>query len=128
MTYEELKMMYEKQQKKEIRKKIFKTLLFCTASAAGGYAIGRAIGKAAMKKTLHALEGDKILSTLDNSSKQFAPWTKKIDEDIFTSLAPEIEDAVLNYGLEKFWAERVYELDPVTSKTVTVTIDTVNGD
>lgn len=130
MTYEEAMKVYEKEVQKKRRKKIFKTLLLCTACSVGGYAIGRSITKAttrAIEKEVHRFKGADILTSLKNDN-QYAPWVKKIDEDIFTNLAPEIEEAILNYGLEKYWAERTYELDPVTSKLVTVTIETVNGD
>lgn len=130
MTYEEATKISKEVQKKRRRKKIFKTLLLCTACGVGGYAIGRSITKAtvrAIEKEAHRFKGADILTSL-KSDNQYAPWVKKIDEDIFTNLAPEMEEAILNYGLEKFWAERTYELDPVTSKLVTVSIETINGD
>ena len=56
------------------------------------------------------------------------PWAEMVDEDIYTELAPKIEQAVFNSGLEKAVFDRHYELDEVTSKIVTVTVETINGD
>lgn len=51
-----------------------------------------------------------------------------VDEDIFTELAPSIEETVLNKGLEKVVLERSYDLGDNLSKYVTVTIENVYGD
>lgn len=56
------------------------------------------------------------------------PISKKIDEDIFTAIAPAIEEAVLNSGVENFTLERNYDLDGLTHKFVTVNIERIMGD
>lgn len=37
--------------------------------------------------------------------------TKRIDEDIFTNLAPTIEEAVLSSGIDKFYMDRDYPVE-----------------
>lgn len=51
-----------------------------------------------------------------------------IDEEIFTDLAPEIENLVINSEIEQAIAERSYTLEPTLHKLVTVKIDTIHGD
>lgn len=81
------------------------------------------------KKESEELErqGKEILKVLEdcNRKAQIDPWTTRIDEEIFTDLAPEIEDMVLNKGLEKGWIERTYELGKVGKRRVEVNIEKV---
>lgn len=60
--------------------------------------------------------------------KTSSPLAKKIDADIFTELAPTIEEAVMNVGLEKIVIERSYSLDCLTHKLVTVVVESIHGD
>ena len=53
---------------------------------------------------------------------------KDIDESIFTDLAPEIENMVLNNSISKGGIFRSYDLKNKTHKTVEVTIDTIYDD
>ena len=59
----------------------------------------------------------------------FEKNAKLIDEEVFTDLAPHIEDA-LNKDLDKVVLERSYQLDEneLLSKFVTVTVENVYGD
>ena len=65
---------------------------------------------------------------IDNAPFCIKEAAKRIDKDIFTSLAPQIEDAVLDESIDKIIFDRVYELEPVVSKLVTVNIETTYGD
>lgn len=51
-----------------------------------------------------------------------------IDEEIFTNLAPEIENLVINDGVENAIVERSFTLEPTLHKLVTVKIDAIHGD
>lgn len=66
-----------------------------------------------------------------NSAGELDLTPKVVDEDIFTMLAPAIEQAVLDEGLEKLDLERVYfgilNGGPL-SKVVTVKVESVYGD
>ena len=53
---------------------------------------------------------------------------KSIDERLFVELAPAIEEAVLNKGLEKTIIEEAYDLGDNLSKFVSVTVENVYGD
>lgn len=53
---------------------------------------------------------------------------KSVDEDVFTMLAPAIEGAVLDKGLEKVILDRSYDLGDNLHKLVTVSIENVYGD
>ncbi len=52
---------------------------------------------------------------------------KIVDEDIFTSLAPAIEEAVLDKSLEKIILERTYDMGDNIAKFVTINIENVYG-
>ena len=55
-------------------------------------------------------------------------FIRKIDEEIFTDLAPEIENLVISDGVENAVVERSYTLEPTLHKLVTVKIDAIHGD
>lgn len=55
-------------------------------------------------------------------------WADQIDADIFTDLAPKIEEAILNKEVESAVINTTYDLDDLTQKVVTVTVETINGD
>lgn len=68
-------------------------------------------------------EGKDILKVFE-SLPQRDPLTLKIDEEIFTDLAPEIEEMVLNKGVEKGWISRTYKIGG-GSKLVEVNVEKV---
>lgn len=70
---------------------------------------------------------DPNVKTLEDIAKIDSP-SVKIDEDIFTRVAPLMEDAILDEGVEKFNFEDAYEIGQNVSKTVKISIDTVYGD
>lgn len=53
---------------------------------------------------------------------------KRVDEDIFTDLAPLIEKMVMDDSIEKAGIERTYDTDINYHKIVTVSIEQVVGD
>ena len=55
-------------------------------------------------------------------------FIRKIDEEIFTDLAPEIENLVICDGVENAIVERSFTLEPTLHKLVTVKIDAIHGD
>ena len=61
---------------------------------------------------------------------EFEKNANLIDEAVFTDLAPNIEKALLNKGVDKVVLERSYGLDEeeLLSKFVTVTVENVYGD
>lgn len=72
-------------------------------------------------------EGKRILEVLESSNdKRYLDWTRKIDEDIFVDLAPELESMVLCEAVEKGWMERTYDLGKGGSKLVTINIEKVS--
>lgn len=82
----------------------------------------------------------KKLYALDTKHKSFKSFNvpsvtdilpefiRKIDEEIFTDLAPEIENFVISDGVEHAVVERSYTLEPTLHKLVTVKIDAIHGD
>ena len=55
-------------------------------------------------------------------------FIRKIDEEIFTDLAPEIENLVICDRIENAIVERSFTLEPTLHKLVTVKIDAIHGD
>lgn len=77
------------------------------------------------KERAKALEEEsKELLKVFESSQQRNPLVMKIDEEIFTDLAPEIEEMVLNKGVEKGWISRTYKIGG-GSKLVEVNVEKV---
>ena len=82
----------------------------------------------------------KKLYALDTKHKSFKSFNvpsvtdvlpefiRKIDEEIFTDLAPEVENLVISDGVEHAVVERSYTLEPTLHKLVTVKIDAIHGD
>lgn len=58
-------------------------------------------------KALHDAEKELEGYTLNDPDE----CTKRIDEDIFTNLAPTIEDAVLSDGIDEFYMDRDYPVE-----------------
>lgn len=71
-------------------------------------------------------KGKEILDTLQKNTTE-SP-VRSVDEDVFTMLAPAIEEAVLDKGLEKLVLDRSYDLGNNLHKLVTVSIENVYGD
>ena len=69
-----------------------------------------------------------IAVLLKDSSKAMSKVEKHIDEDIFTSLAPAIEDAIKSKGVENVVLERDYNLGGNLHKFVTVCVENIYGD
>lgn len=80
----------------------------------------------------------KKLYSLDTKHKNFnvpsvtgsvlPEYIRTIDEEVFTDLAPEIENLVISDGVEHAIVERSYTLEPTLHKLVTVKIDAIHGD
>lgn len=101
---------------KNFWKKHKKEIIF-TAITVGSFTAGCVITNAlkGSKTALddHDKEGKDILDTLNDAFNKYPSTrkTKLIDEDIFTSLAPEIEDLVLSEGCDEGYLERSYDVD-----------------
>lgn len=71
-------------------------------------------------------EAKQILDILQKNTTELP--VKSVDEDVFTMLAPAIEESVLDRGLEKVVLDRSYDLGDNLHKLVTVSIENVYGD
>lgn len=78
----------------------------------------------------HEKEGQEILHVLRSTLKGgLTEAQAKIDEEIFSDLAPEIEQMVLDKGIEHAVIERYYDLgEDRLFKSVVVTIKQYAGD
>lgn len=75
-----------------------------------GYVICKVTGKSTLEKELDKLEWK---SLDDNESKKYLPEEnviRKIDEDVFTELAPAIEDAILDDSSDEDLIEKYYDV------------------
>lgn len=102
----------------------YKKVLFITV----GGAVVVILGKDAIKYRQLMKDAKELGETVLKQSKTLTPVAKIIDEDIFTDLAPTIEEMVLDSGVEKSMIEKNYDLDGLTHKLVTVNIERIMGD
>ena len=59
----------------------------------------------------HEKEGKEILNTLLKlPTRSMTAASRQIDEEIFTELAPDIEELVLNKGIENALSEKYFDL------------------
>ncbi len=109
-----------------LRNRKFLQLIFGagTAIIIGGMAFV-VFGK--QSKMLKKEEVSFIDDIFDNNYK-FPETTKIIDEDIFTVLAPAIEEAVIDKDSGKVILDRVYDLGNNLRKLVTVSINSTYED
>lgn len=70
--------------------------------------------------------GKEILDLLQKDTTEL--FVKNVDEDVFTMIAPAIEEAVLDKGLEKVIIDRSYDLGDNLHKLVTVSVENIYGD
>lgn len=96
MDKEKIKKFWEKNKKK---------IIVGTAVVAG-LVIAYKFGKKSSAKDVC----DKILDAAKETGDAFAESCKAIDKDIFTELAPEIEEAILEEGLDEYLIEKTYEV------------------
>ena len=75
----------------------------------GSFALGMLYEQCANKKLKKLHEAEKELEGYALSDPD--ECTKRIDEDIFTSLAPTIEEAVLSDGIDAFYMDRDYPVE-----------------
>ena len=78
-----------------------------------------------VKKTNVKVDSNALKKVVDNGISEI---TRKIDEEIFTDLAPEIENYVLDNGIEHAVSERSYDIGDNLFKIVTVTVKQYAGD
>lgn len=81
-----------------------KKQLVIAGAVIGSFALGIVYERCANKKLKAVHEAEKELEGYDEC-------TKRIDEDIFTNLAPTIEDAVLSNGIDEFYMDRDYPVE-----------------
>ena len=79
-------------------------------------------------KRYKILKKDANKEIIDTLQTEIELPVKSVDEDVFTMLAPAIEGAVLDKGLEKVILDRSYDLGDNLHKLVTVSIENVYGD
>ena len=79
-------------------------------------------------KRYKILKKDAYKEIIDTLQTEIELPVKSVDEDVFTMLAPAIEGAVLDKGLEKVILDRTYDLGDNLHKLVTVSIENVYGD
>lgn len=75
----------------------------------GSFALGMLYEQCTNKKLKKLHEAEKELEGYKLSDPD--ECTKRIDEDIFTNLAPTIEDAVLSGGIDEFYMDRDYPVE-----------------
>ena len=76
-------------------------------------------------KRYKILKKDAYKEIIDTLQTEIELPVKSVDEDVFTMLAPAIEGAVLDKGLEKVILDRSYDLGDNLHKLVTVSIENV---
>lgn len=121
---------FDERARKKKKEAIIKWLLFYAACAGTGFILGRLLGKWVTKeaKKLQQKEMAKILEEFEltpissGRMSRISPFAEGIDEEIFTEVAPEIELAVLNYGIEEYWSERTFKLDNQVKKMLKFTV------
>ena len=79
-------------------------------------------------KRYKILKKDAYKEIIDTLQTEIELPVKSVDEDVFTMLAPAIEGAVFDKGLEKVILDRSYDLGDNLHKLVTVSIENVYGD
>ena len=79
-------------------------------------------------KRYKILKKDAYKEIIDTLQTEIELPVKSVDEDVFTMLAPAIEGAVLDKGLEKVILDRSYDLGDNLHTLVTVSIENVYGD
>ena len=79
-------------------------------------------------KRYKILKKDAYKEIIDTLQTEIELPVKSVDEDVFTMLAPAIEGAVLDKGLEKVILDRSYDLGDNLHKLVSVSIENVYGD
>ena len=79
-------------------------------------------------KRYKILKKDAYKEIIDTLQTEIELPVKSVDEDVVTMLAPAIEGAVLDKGLEKVILDRSYDLGDNLHKLVTVSIENVYGD
>ena len=125
---EEVKNKKENKVKKFIKDHWFDALLLGIGFGAGIVLMNERHRKD-LANSIMAWEGRVMDSVKDMGNKLVTtPISAEIDKDIFTELAPTIEEAVLNSGVDKMVLERSYDLDTLTHKLVTVNIEQIYGD
>lgn len=97
----------ESKAKKWIRE--HKKQLKIAGAVIGSFALGIAYEQCTNKKLKAWHEAEKELEGYKLSDPD--ECTKRIDEDIFTNLAPTIEDAVLSDGIDEFYMDRDYPVE-----------------
>lgn len=111
------------------------------AIAVGGVIVF--VGTLALFKTIFKGKGgivdDAALVDLMGDSKVHTPmqpfsqgigenYAKEVDDAIFTDLAPEIEEACIRPGIDRFQTERFFDIGDRICKHITVTIENIVGD
>lgn len=86
-----------------------KKQLAIAGAVIGSFVLGMLYEQCTNKKlkALHDAEKELEGYTLSDPDE----CTKRIDEDIFTNLAPTIEDAVLSDGIDEFYMDRDYPVE-----------------
>lgn len=86
-----------------------KKQLAIAGAVIGSFALGMLYEQYTNKKLKKLHEAEKELEGYALSDPN--ECTKRIDEDIFTSLAPTIEEAVLSDGIDEFYMDRDYPVE-----------------
>lgn len=86
------------------------------------------IGLIVLGKKLYKLDTPHKSINVPNMASTLPDFIRTIDEEVFTDLAPEIENLIINDGVENAIIERSFTLEPTLHKLVTVKIDAIHGD
>lgn len=86
------------------------------------------IGLLILGKKLYSIDTKHKSFNVPSVTDVLPEFIRKIDEEIFTDLAPEIENLVICDGVENAIVERSFTLEPTLHKLVTVKIDAIHGD
>lgn len=86
-----------------------KKQLAIAGAVIGSFALGIMYERCANKKLKAVHEAEKEFEGYALSGSD--ECTKRIDEEIFTNLAPTIEDAVLSDGIDEFYMDQDYPVE-----------------
>lgn len=103
-------------------------------SAALGFFTGCLYGLAENQKKIFDKEQDifdkldSYKESFDNLTEEEADKVKRIDEGVFTDIAPQLENVLLDDGIDSIHFDTSYDVGENTVKRVTIDVETIVGD
>lgn len=118
----------------EKKGKINKKIILIGAGGAllvvGGFLIGKKIGKGSVigfSRQLGDVARDiKVMEPIPLPEGTTKLW-KEIDEQVFTEIAPMVENTLIDLHIDELHLDRSWEVAEGVTKTLKVTVDTVKA-